>query len=355
MDKGLKKGLAVAESYEYTDFELLSNLKTNTASFVAFKNHQFKNELVKLLVDPQGNIRSWTAFEQEALKLNETFNLRHLKSEYDHAVGSAQMAVKWQDFQKRKHLYPNLRYVQIDRETKREAHVPWDGITLPVEHRFWDTHFPPNGWGCGCDVMQTDAPDDPQGVEVDDMPALPPNFNNNPGKSEQLFTPEHPHFEVSKEEKKAVRLQLEQHKLNYPDYIPLNDYQVQVSAFADKGDLNHNLAIGQLLHTQLEKEVKIRPHLYGKTGLGKKGFSNPEFLIDGLLGDVKNFEGADISSIFKAAKEQGVESLVVKVIRDIDLIRLKEMINGQIQLRGGSPFKEIIIIYKGKAQFYEKK
>ncbi|HQO29468.1 MAG TPA: hypothetical protein PKY22_08085, partial [Accumulibacter sp.] len=25
-----------------------------------------------------------------------------------------------------------------------------DGLTLPREHPFWRTHYPPNGWGCHC-------------------------------------------------------------------------------------------------------------------------------------------------------------------------------------------------------------
>jgi len=34
--------------------------------------------------------------------------------------------------------------------TPRPLHVSWDGLTLPPTHPFWQTHFPPNGWGCQC-------------------------------------------------------------------------------------------------------------------------------------------------------------------------------------------------------------
>lgn len=34
----------------------------------------------------------------------------------------------------------------------REHHLALDGIALPPDHPFWRTHFPPNGWGCGCYV-----------------------------------------------------------------------------------------------------------------------------------------------------------------------------------------------------------
>lgn len=37
-------------------------------------------------------------------------------------------------------------------EHPRLNHLALDGIALPPEHPFWLTHFPPNGWGCGCRV-----------------------------------------------------------------------------------------------------------------------------------------------------------------------------------------------------------
>ncbi|WIX31241.1 phage minor head protein [Salinicola sp. JS01] len=35
----------------------------------------------------------------------------------------------------------------------RKQHLSWDGLTLPPDHPFWATHYPPNGWGCSCYVV----------------------------------------------------------------------------------------------------------------------------------------------------------------------------------------------------------
>lgn len=35
----------------------------------------------------------------------------------------------------------------------RIQHLGWDGLVLPADHPFWNTHFPPNGWGCSCYVV----------------------------------------------------------------------------------------------------------------------------------------------------------------------------------------------------------
>jgi hypothetical protein len=41
----------------------------------------------------------------------------------------------------------------------RPLHVSWDGLTLPPDHPFWTTHFPPNGWGCQCWVSAVSKDD----------------------------------------------------------------------------------------------------------------------------------------------------------------------------------------------------
>ncbi|MDB5658324.1 MAG: hypothetical protein JWS10_939 [Cypionkella sp.] len=34
----------------------------------------------------------------------------------------------------------------------RLQHLAWDGVALPPDHPFWQSHAPPNGWGCTCSV-----------------------------------------------------------------------------------------------------------------------------------------------------------------------------------------------------------
>lgn len=59
-------------------------------------------------------------------------------------------------------LRPWWRYVHADGVIHpRPLHEEWGAIRLTLRHDdpFWDTHFPPNGWGCGCRVTPVDAPD----------------------------------------------------------------------------------------------------------------------------------------------------------------------------------------------------
>jgi uncharacterized protein with gpF-like domain len=45
---------------------------------------------------------------------------------------------------------PFWRYRHSGARDPRPEHVAWDGRVLRHDDRWWRTHYPPNGWGCGC-------------------------------------------------------------------------------------------------------------------------------------------------------------------------------------------------------------
>lgn len=49
--------------------------------------------------------------------------------------------------------FPLWVYRHSGAEHPRLQHKAWNGLTLPKDHPFWQTHYPPNGWGCGCRVF----------------------------------------------------------------------------------------------------------------------------------------------------------------------------------------------------------
>lgn len=49
--------------------------------------------------------------------------------------------------------FPVWVYRHGGSEHPRLQHLAWDGLTLPADHEFWKTHYPPNGWGCSCYVV----------------------------------------------------------------------------------------------------------------------------------------------------------------------------------------------------------
>ena len=56
-------------------------------------------------------------------------------------------------------LMPYWRYVHADGVMHpRPLHQAWNGLTLRHDHPFWQTHFPPNGWGCHCRAVPVREP-----------------------------------------------------------------------------------------------------------------------------------------------------------------------------------------------------
>jgi hypothetical protein len=47
-------------------------------------------------------------------------------------------------------LHPYLMYRIGPSVHHRQEHLSWDGLILPKDDPWWDSHFPPNGWGCKC-------------------------------------------------------------------------------------------------------------------------------------------------------------------------------------------------------------
>lgn len=48
--------------------------------------------------------------------------------------------------------FPYWVYRHSGAEHPRLDHLSWNGLVLEADHPFWDEHYPPNGWGCGCKV-----------------------------------------------------------------------------------------------------------------------------------------------------------------------------------------------------------
>lgn len=82
---------------------------------------------------------------------------RRLKTIFWSNMNSARAAGQWERAQRTKKALPYFLYLRTTSKEPREEHLGWVGIILPVDHPFWITHFPPNGWLCKCQVRQISA------------------------------------------------------------------------------------------------------------------------------------------------------------------------------------------------------
>ena len=81
-----------------------------------------------------------------------------LKRIYNTNLRTARAAGQWDRISRNADLLPYLVYELGPSERHREEHAAWSGTCLKVDDPWWNTHYPPNGWGCKCRVRQVATP-----------------------------------------------------------------------------------------------------------------------------------------------------------------------------------------------------
>lgn len=118
---------------------------------------------------------------------------------------TAYTAANYKEMLETREARPYWRYIGGLSENPRQLHLEWNGTVLPWDDPWWDTHFPPKGWGCKCEVVSHSveelsrdgweisekAPDDgtyqwtnPDTGEIIEIPnGVDPGWAYNPGKT----------------------------------------------------------------------------------------------------------------------------------------------------------------------------
>jgi SPP1 gp7 family putative phage head morphogenesis protein len=192
------------DNFTEADTQLISFMQENLFVFSGFKTEKYIREASAMLLNDKGEVIPFADFKTKVLQLDATYNVRYLSAEYDFAVASSQMASKWVSFQELQPDFPNLIYITAGDSRVRPPHEALNGTVQPINSSFWNTNFPPNGWGCRCDADATDQ--DTTKVPQAPQPKAGNNqiFNNNVGKNGIIFPTSHPYYEASKAQAKKV-------------------------------------------------------------------------------------------------------------------------------------------------------
>jgi SPP1 gp7 family putative phage head morphogenesis protein len=86
---------------------------------------------------------------------------------YDTNMRSAAMAGRWEQLVANAERRPFLQYRTAGDARVRPQHRAWNGQVHAIGSAFWDTHYPPNGWGCRCTVRAYSQSDlDAKGLQA---------------------------------------------------------------------------------------------------------------------------------------------------------------------------------------------
>lgn len=195
----LKEGLYKGFESDLTtvaadDLELLIELRENIYMFSGAKTYSQVIEMRDLIAEAN----SYKEFKDAAIDIYDKYNLTWLATEYDTAIGQAQSAVSWNEFERNKDVLPNLVYSTIGDAC--DICAPLDGMCAPVDDPVWNNCMPLNHFNCECIVEATD--DETKEVDVTDvLEKMDDTFKMNPGKDGYIFKDDHPYFEVARGDK----------------------------------------------------------------------------------------------------------------------------------------------------------
>ena len=143
----------------------------------------------------------WTGFKQMTdpitgeIKRVELGTPRRLRIIYETNLRMANAAGRWEKIERNKRFMPYLVYYTADDDRVRDEHRPWHMVILPVDHPFWNTHYPPNGWRCRCRVRaltkgQASRLAAEHGITIGDVPEINWVTRPHPRTGEMIRVPE---------------------------------------------------------------------------------------------------------------------------------------------------------------------
>lgn len=191
LSKGIERGIIQESPSE----AMISSLRESTGVFSGFKTFHEMKEAANLLLDGNGDLKPFEHFSNDVQKINDTYNKHYLKTEYNFAIQSAEMAAKWEEQQDDGDGRYLLQYRTAGDKKVRPAHQEMNGITLPASDPFWDKYYPPNGFNCRCTVQKVraakyPATDSKEAMETGDKATegkYAEMFRFNPGKQRAAY------------------------------------------------------------------------------------------------------------------------------------------------------------------------
>lgn len=188
------KGLGEIES------EIAISLNENMAMFSAAKTFQQTLDMSNMLEEGMSEKDFMEIAESRFNLYNETY----LDAEENTVLLQSQNARDWANIEEQKDTLPLLRYSAVIDDNTAEICRECDGVTLAVDDPFWNSHSPENHYNCRCLLEQLD--DDYKEVQPREDILEPDSvFNNNVGKTGEIFNKHHPYFDVPKEYKEFAK------------------------------------------------------------------------------------------------------------------------------------------------------
>lgn len=185
------------------DFKMLNDLRNNVYVFSGAKQYHQVREMVDAIYD-KDRIKPFSEYKKTGTDIFKNYNENYLRAEYNAAISQSRSASMWMEIESNSELLPMLTYSTVGDGRVRPEHAMLNNISRPVNDKFWDNYFPPNGWNCRCTTLQTDDTTKTSLKGFKQPDTVPPEFMMNAGKQKIVFSDKHPYFTVEPRDKSLL-------------------------------------------------------------------------------------------------------------------------------------------------------
>ncbi len=327
------------------DAEMLTRLVRDVWQFSGAKNWQEMRDLTLLLKDDEGKLREFSDFKEAADSVIDKYNVNWLRTEYNFAVAASQSAARWVEFQKEASIIPNLKYQTVGDDRVRPAHQVLDGIIRPVNDSFWNTHYPPNGWGCRCEAVQS-LEGDGEVTPDKNIPNIhvPEIFSTNLAKTGLIFPKNHPYYFGIPRAVISKALAYLPPDNTFIDMDFGNSVKFEIHPLHGEKELSKNIdAVRTLLKQEPDAKVKLMPIIsenemkarekyYPKEYLDKFPAKNADISYNGKIAEIEIPSGSKRS--IQHAVGHGIvqaDTVFIRIPDDMDIKDAYRIVNGHIK------------------------
>ena len=315
---------------------MLNRLQNDTFIFSGIKAHAELLEASRQLLTKDKTIKSFAAFSKDVKGVKDSHR-KYLEAEYDFAVGSVQMAERWESFNDSDRY--NLQYRTASDDKVRASHADLHNTTLPKKHPFWDAYFPPNGWRCRCTTVDVlayldEATDGEAAMKAGKKATTQINKNGtnklaifrfNAGKKGKAFPPKHPYHKVAGavQAKGAIQqLKFKQVK----KYEGGGSIDIHEAVDRKSSDYTRVYDTAKFFAKERNSKVEIMPILHHNSEPYKIVYANligtkyerkcPDLRIDGKFYEHEGFDTVETKKRLKNMLNRGVKQSDKIIIDD---------------------------------------
>jgi hypothetical protein len=244
MNEAARKGFRKSKAADPDD-DFRNAILRNNAVFSAFKVHRMQNDMARLLLDSDGNLKPFEQWKKEVMPIASHQCGAWLRTEYDTAVIRAHQAADWRQFEREKDILPNLRWMPSTSVHPGADHKRFWGTVRPIDDSFWNEHRPGDRWNCKCGLSSTDEPATPI-PDSTNKDAPQPGLENNPGKDARLFSDKHPYIAHAYPGAEEAVKQLMEAESRYKE-LPVKAGRLRIHEGHGKREKAENIRIGTYL------------------------------------------------------------------------------------------------------------